>query len=120
MLESTVRSSARTEKRGAYRARTATIGRAINTPSSAPAPPQQKGFGQQRPAQRAGGCAERGADRQLAFTPNGSRENQVGDVRARDDEDQRRRREQRQQHSPRARRDLVAQPHGVNAEVRFR
>ena len=37
-LESTVRSSARTEKRGAYRASTATIGRAMSTPSTAPAP----------------------------------------------------------------------------------
>ena len=38
MLESTVRSSARTEKRAAYRARMATIGRALSTPSVAPAP----------------------------------------------------------------------------------
>ena len=37
-LASTVRSSARTEKRAAYRASTATIGRAISTPSIAPAP----------------------------------------------------------------------------------
>ena len=37
-LESTVRSSARTEKRDAYRARIATIGRAISTPENAPAP----------------------------------------------------------------------------------
>ena len=36
-LESTVRSSARTEKREAYRARIATIGRALSTPSAAPA-----------------------------------------------------------------------------------
>ncbi len=37
-LASTVRSSARTEKRAAYRARIATIGCAIVTPSAAPAP----------------------------------------------------------------------------------
>ena len=37
-VESTVRSSARTEKRDAYFARMPTIGRAINTPSAAPAP----------------------------------------------------------------------------------
>ena len=35
---STVRSSARTEKRDAYRAITDSIGRAISTPSAAPAP----------------------------------------------------------------------------------
>ena len=38
MLESTVRSSARTEKRDAYFDKIATIGRALMTPSSAPAP----------------------------------------------------------------------------------
>ncbi len=38
MLESTVRSSARTENREAYRDRIATIGRALITPSNAPAP----------------------------------------------------------------------------------
>ena len=37
-LESTVTSSARTEKRAAYRDRSVTIGRAISTPSTAPAP----------------------------------------------------------------------------------
>ena len=37
-LASTVRSSARTENRAAYRARTATIGRARATPTIAPAP----------------------------------------------------------------------------------
>ena len=37
-LESTVRSSARTENRDAYWARIATIGRAISTPRTAPAP----------------------------------------------------------------------------------
>ena len=37
-LASTVRSSARTEKREAYRASRATMGRASTTPSSAPAP----------------------------------------------------------------------------------
>jgi hypothetical protein len=44
-------------------------------------------------------------------------EDQVGDVRARDDEDQRRGREQHQQHRPRGRRDLFAQLHGVDLEV---
>ena len=38
MLESTVKSSALTENLEAYRARIDTIGRALNTPSSAPAP----------------------------------------------------------------------------------
>ncbi len=42
MLESTVRSSARTEKREAYRARMSTIGRALSTPSVAPAPQSRR------------------------------------------------------------------------------
>ena len=41
-LESTVRSSARTENREAYRARMATIGRALSTPSVAPAPQSRR------------------------------------------------------------------------------
>ena len=49
---------------------------------------QQQAFGEQRPPQRAGARAERGANRQLAFAAHRARENQVGDVRARDDEDQ--------------------------------
>ena len=64
---------------------------------------QQQAFGQQRPAQRARAGAQRRADRQFAFAPNGPRENQVGDVRARDDEDQHRRRQQHQQHGSGAR-----------------
>ena len=42
MLESTVKSSARTENRDAYRAKIATIGRALNTPINAPAPHSSK------------------------------------------------------------------------------
>ena len=42
MLESTVSSSARTEKREAYRARMATMGRALSTPSAAPAPQSRR------------------------------------------------------------------------------
>ena len=61
--------------------------------------------------------AERRANRQLAFAPHRARENQVRDVRTRDDEDQRRRREQHEQDGPRGRRDLVAQLHRVDAEV---
>ena len=49
---------------------------------------EQQAFGQQCTTQRAGACAQRRTDGQLAFAPNGPRENQVGDVRARDDEDQ--------------------------------
>ena len=72
---------------------------------------------EQRPPQRAGAGAERRANRELAFTPHRPREDQVGDVRARDDEHQARRREQHQQDCPRRRNDLVLQPLGVDAEV---
>ena len=78
---------------------------------------QQQALGQQRAAQRRPAGAERGANRQLAFAAHRSREDQVGDVRARDDEDQARRRQQHQQHRPRRRRDLVAQLHRFDPEV---
>ena len=47
-------------------------------------------LGEQRPSQRARAGAERRANRQLAFAAHRARENQIRDVRARDDEDQRR------------------------------
>ena len=109
-VASTVRSSARTENREAYCASTATIGRAMSTPSTAPGAAEQQALGQQRPPQRAGARAERRANRQLALAPDRARQDQVRDVRAGDDEDQRRCRQQHQQHGPRRRGDLVAQP----------
>jgi hypothetical protein len=81
---------------------------------------QQQALGQQRPSQRTGARAERGPDRQLAFATHRAREDQVGDVRAGDDEDERGGGEQRQQHRARVRRDLIAQLHGVDLEVRLR
>ena len=59
---------------------------------------EQQAFRQQRAAQRAPARAERGANRQLAFAPHRARQDQVGDVRARDDEDQRRGGQEHQQH----------------------
>ena len=90
------------------------------TPSTAPAPHSSRlsASSVRRSARPAG--AERRADRQLAFAPHRSREDQVRDVRAGDDEDQRRRREQHQQHGARRRGDLIAQPHRVDAEVGLR
>ena len=64
-----------------------------------------------------GAGAERRADRQLPFAPDRPRENQVGDVRAGDDEHQRRRRQQHEQDRPRRRGDLVAQADGFDPEV---
>ena len=80
---------------------------------------QHQAFGQQRPAQRAGGRTQRGANRQLAFTAHRARQNQVGDVRARNDEDQSRRREQHEQHGAGRRRDLIAQLDRGDPEVVF-
>ena len=65
---------------------------------------QQQAFGQQRAPQRSGAGAQRRADRQLAFAPDGPRQNQVRDVRAGDHEHQHRRRQQHQQNGPGARR----------------
>ena len=78
---------------------------------------QQQALGEERAPQRAGARAERRADGQLALAPHRSREDQVRDIRARDDEDQRRRREQHEQHGPRRRHDLIAQADGIDPEV---
>ena len=78
---------------------------------------QQHAFGEQRAPQRAGARAKRRANRQLAFAAHRAREDQVGDVRARDDEDQAGRAEQHQQDRARRRGDLIAQLHRVDAEV---
>ena len=78
---------------------------------------EQQALGQQRPPQRPLARAERRADRQLPFAPHRARQDQVGDVRAGDDEHQRRRRQQHQQHGPRRRGDLIAQAHRVDPEV---
>ena len=55
-------------------------------------------FRQQRSTQRARAGTERGAHSQLALAPNRAREDQIGDVRARDHEHERRGREQDQQY----------------------
>ncbi len=81
---------------------------------------QQQAFRQQRAAQRAGTGAERGADRQFAFAADRPRQNQVGDVRARDDEDQPDAASSTSS-TVRAREVIWSRrQHGVDAEVRFR
>jgi hypothetical protein len=62
---------------------------------------QQEALGQQCPPQSSSARAQRRPNGQLAFTPNGARENQIGHVGARDDENQRRRRKQHEQDRPR-------------------
>ena len=57
---------------------------------------QQQAFREQRAAQRAGGGAERGANREFAFAADAARQNQIGDVGARNHEDQQRRSQQDQ------------------------
>ena len=78
---------------------------------------EQQALGEERAPQRAGARAERRADRQLAFAPHRPREDQVRDVRARDDEHQGRRGEKHEQDGPRRRHNLIAQADGVDAEV---
>ena len=79
---------------------------------------EQETLGQQRPPQRAGARAERRPNRELPLAPHRPREDQVRDVRARDDEDQHRGGEEHEQDGPRRRGDLIAQPERVDAEVR--
>ena len=96
----------------------ATIGRALRTPSTAPAP-QSSRLSASSVRRRRRLAPERGADGEFAFAADGARENQIGDVGAGDDEDEHRRGEQHQQDGPGARGDLVAQADGVDAEVGF-
>ena len=111
-------SSARTEKRAAKRA---TIGderaREQHAEHGAGAA-EHEALGEQRAPKRGAAGAERGADRQLAFAAHRSRQDQVGDVRARDDEDDGGGGEQHQQDRPRRRRDLIAQRRHAAAACR--
>ena len=109
MLKSTVKSSARTEKREAYRARMVTSGCAINTPMAAPAPQSSKLSANSMRRSAPSACAERGADREFAFAANRARENQVGHIRAGDDEDQAGGGEQDEENGARAGSNLVAE-----------
>jgi len=49
---------------------------------------KQDALGQELPEQASARCAERGANRELALARFGTREDQVGQVRARDEEDE--------------------------------
>ena len=80
---------------------------------------QQQALGQQRATQRGGARSERRANRQLAFASHRPRQDQVGDVRARDDEDEPGGGQEHEQHRPGRRGDLIAQLHGIDAEVAF-
>ena len=115
MLESTVKSSARTEKREAYRARMVTSGCAMITPMIAPAPQSSRLSASNMRRSAPVLAPERGTNREFAFAANGARENQVGHVRAGDDEDQAGGSEQHQQNGARAGSNLVAEHPGINA-----
>ena len=78
---------------------------------------QHQAFGEQGAAERPLAGAERRPHRQFALAPHRPRQNQVGHVRAGHDEDQRRGGQQHQQDGARRRHDLLAQVHGVDAEV---
>jgi hypothetical protein len=47
---------------------------------------EHEALAEQRPAKRGAAGAQRRPDRELALAPDGARQNQVGDIRARDDE----------------------------------
>ena len=116
-LASSVKSSARTEKRAAYFASTATIGCAIATPSTAPLPQRIRlsASSVRRSVPLLAPSAARTASSPSRRT-----------LRARirfatfehgDDEHEARGREQDEQHGARPRGDLIAQRHRVDAEI---
>ena len=78
---------------------------------------EQQALGEQRAAKRARPCTECGADGKLAFAPHRASQDQIRDVRARDDEDERRRGEQNQQDRSRRRDDLIAKLHRIDPVV---
>src|SRR5580692_8338710 len=106
MLESTVRSIARIEKRETN---------AQQRPGAA----EQQAFRKKSAAQSSVSGAERGAYRKLSFTPNGTRQDQIGDVRNSDDENECRGREQNQQNGACTRCDLFAQHRSVDLRIRL-
>ena len=117
MLESTVTSSARTEKRAAYRDSTATIGLRDQHAEDRAGAAEQQTLGEQRAAQRA---APAPSAARTASSP--SRRTERARIRLATFEHaitntSAGRGEQHQQHRSGRRRDLVAQQHGVDAEV---
>ena len=70
---------------------------------------QHRAFGQQLTDQTPASGTERGAHRQLAIAPQHARERQVGDIRARDQQNQTRRAEQDQQQLARTDGELFEQ-----------
>ena len=80
---------------------------------------QHEALSEERAAERPGTRAERRANRQLTLTPHRARKDQVGDVGARNHEDQRRRSKENQEDRSRRRDNLIPQTHRVNPEVRF-
>ena len=78
---------------------------------------EHQALGEQRPPQRAGGGAERGAHRQFPLAAHRARQDQVGDVRAGNDEHDGGGRQQHQQNRPCRRRDLIAERRDGQAHV---
>ena len=71
-------------------------------------------LGQERPAQRRRACPERGSHGEFALAADRAGQDQVGDVRAGNDEDEAGRGQQHEQHGPGRRGNLIAQPHRVD------
>ena len=78
---------------------------------------EHQAFGQQRPAQRAVARAKCGTHGQFAFSPHRAGRDQVGYVRARNDEHDPCRGQQNEQDRPRGRGDLIAQPRHLQLDV---
>ena len=78
---------------------------------------QHQALCKQGPSQVRGTGAQRRADAQFAFPSHGPRQDQVGHIRAGNNEHQSRSSHQNQQHGSRAGGNLIAQQGGVNAEV---
>src|SRR5215212_6674358 len=68
---------------------------------------QHEAFGNELPEQSPATCAERGADRELLVAALGTREQEVGEIRARDEEDESYRALKHPERRPRTSDDIV-------------
>ena len=102
-------SSARTEKRRGVAADDVDEGPRQHHAEHGAGAAEHQALGEQRAPERAGAGAERRTHGQLAFAAHRARQDQIGDVRARNHEHDGRRGQQHEQNRPRGRGDLIAE-----------
>ena len=103
-------SSARTENRAAYLGDGGHERLRQQDAQRGTGPAEQQAFGEQGPPQRSGSCAERCPHGELTLAPYRTCQDQVGDVRTRDDEYDRGCAKEHEKDRSRRCRNLIAEP----------